>query len=298
MPGKTNSQNPMLKPSFLNFFKFSLIAVVIIAIVFIGIAFKNSDQIDYSKSDFIQLKEPADDADVVVFETTEGTFKAVLYEDEAPEYVKYFKKLVKDKYFDDTYICTIVKNQDGLEAGFLGGSKTADGTTIKESNTELTNIEISPNLLPIKGALGSLCTEEGMFTSAKAGSIVTFVNDVINSKELKDSVKDGENINGRDRVTDIFLKLGGVPNLIREYTLFGQVFDGWNTYDKISAYEIIDEDKADDAENKNYQPVKEIKFKKVYLSTYGKEKTGEYKLPERVEKDAEQVTTEQLTTNP
>lgn len=298
MPGKINSQRPMLKPSFINFFKFSLIAVVVLAVVFIGMAFMQNDSIDYSKSDFIQLKEPDDDEDVVVFETTEGTFKAVLYEDEAPEYVKYFKKLVKDKYFDDTYICTIVKNQEGLEAGFLGGSKSADGTTTKESNTELTDIEISPNLLPIKGALGSLCTEKGMFTSAKAGSIITFVNDVVNPKELKDSVKDGENVNGRDEVTDIFLEVGGVPNLMQQYTLFGQVFDGWETYDKISAYEIIDENKADDAENKSYQPINDIKITKAYLSTYKEEKTGEYKLPEKAESNSEQTSTGEAATNP
>ncbi len=283
MPDRLNSQRPMLKPSFLNFFKFSLIAVVVIAIVFIGMAFMQNDPIDYSKSDFIQLEEPENDADVVVFETTAGTFKAVLYEKEAPEYVKYFKKLVKDKYFDGTYICTIVKNQEGLEAGFLGGSKTADGTTVEESDTELTDIEISPNLLPIKGALGSLCSEAGMFTSAKAGSIVTFINDVVNSKELKDSVKDGEDVNGRDKVTNIFLESGGVPNLMQQYTLFGQVFDGWDAYDKICSAQIIDEKKADDAENKSYQPMDDIVIKKAYLSTYGEEKSGEYSLPEKTE---------------
>ncbi len=36
MDTKNSSQNPMLKPSFIKFFKFSLLAVVILAVVLIG----------------------------------------------------------------------------------------------------------------------------------------------------------------------------------------------------------------------------------------------------------------------
>lgn len=284
MATKNSSSNPMLKPSFIKFFKFSLIAVVILSVVLIGLSCRSKDDsVDYSKSDFVQIKEPSDDIDVVVFETSEGTFKAVLYEDEAPEYVKYFKKLVEDKYFDGTYVCTIIKNQDGLQAGFIGGSKTSDGTTAEDSNTELTDIEVSQNLLPLKGALGSLCSEEGLFTTAKAGSIVTFMNDVVISGELKESIKDLEDTNGIEDVSNLFLSYGGVPNLMQQYTLFGQVFDGWETYDKICAAEIVDEDKSDDDEDKSYQPVSDITFERVYLSTYGAEKNEEYSIPEKTE---------------
>lgn len=283
MATKNSSSNPMLKPSFIKFFKFSLIAVVILSVVLIGLSCRSKDDpVDYSKSDFVQIKEPSDDTDVVVFETSEGTFKAVLYEDEAPEYVKYFKKLVEDKYFDGTYVCTIIKNQDGLQAGFIGGSKTSDGTTAEDSNTELTDIEVSQNLLPLKGALGSLCSEEGLFTTAKAGSIVTFMNDVVISGELKESIKDLEDTNGIEDVSNLFLSYGGVPNLMQQYTIFGQVFDGWETYDKICAAEIVDEGKADD-EDKSYRPVSDITFERVYLSTYGAEKNEEYSIPEKTE---------------
>lgn len=283
MDSKKNSSNPMLKPSFIKFFKFSLIAVVILLVVYIGISCNKTDPVDYSKSDFVQIKEPADDTDVVVFETSEGTFKAVLYEDEAPEYVKYFKKLVEDKYFDGTYVCTIIKNQDGLQAGFIGGSKTTDGTTAEDSNTEFTDLEVSQNLLPIKGTLGSLCSEKGLFTKAKAGSVITFMNDVVISDELKESIKDLEDTNGMEDVSNLFLSYGGVPNLMNQYTLFAQVFDGWEAYDKICAVEIVDEDKSDEDEDKNYQPVSDIKFNKVYLSTYGDEKNEEYFIPEKTE---------------
>lgn len=290
MATKNSSSNPMLKPSFIKFFKFSLIAVVILSVVLIGLSCRSKDDpVDYSKSDFVQIKEPSDDTDVVVFETSEGTFKAVLYEDEAPEYVKYFKKLVEDKYFDGTYVCSINKNQDGLQAGFIGGSKTSDGSISEDTNTELLDIEVSRNLLPIKGTLASRCSDGGIFRSPQAGSGVYFVNDVIDSKELKESAKQLEDENGKDRITEVFLKYGGNTSMIQnpnyeytQYTLFGQVFDGWETYDKICAAEIVDEGKADD-EDKSYRPVSDITFERVYLSTYGAEKNEEYSIPEKTE---------------
>ncbi len=283
MANKSSSSNPMLRPSFIKFFKFSLIAVVVIIVIYIAVSCQSDDQVDYSTSDFVQVQEPSDDTDVVVFETSEGTFKAVLYEDEAPEYVEYFKELVNDGYFDGTYVCTIIKSQEGLQAGFIGGSKTADGTTVDESNTDMTNIEVSQNLLPIKGALGSLCSEDGLFTSAKAGSLVTFMNDVVVTEELEESIAELDDVNGMQAVSDMFLTYGGVPNLMNEYTLFGQVYDGWETYDKICGAEIVDEGESDDDDEKSYQPVSDITFEKVYLSTYGEQKPEEYSFPEKTE---------------
>lgn len=292
MANRFTTQGPQLRPSFLKFFKVSLIAVLVLGVVFVLYSCNQNDSVDYSESSFVQLEEPSDDQTAVVFETTAGTFKAVLYEDEAPEYVEYFKGLVNDGYFDDTYVCTIIKSQEGLEAGFLGGSKTADGTTADDTDTDMTDVEISSDMLPIKGTLGSLVSESGLFTSAKAGSVITFVNDVVISDDLMGSV-DGDdydnNTNGLKTVTDLFLEYGGVPNLMEQYTLFGQVFDGWEAYDAICASEIVDEDEPDydedgnSNEDKNYQPVDEIKFTKVYLSTYGEEKTGEWSLPDKVE---------------
>ena len=74
-----------------------------------------------------------------------------------------------------------------------------------------------------------------------------------------------------------------MPNYMQMYTLFGQVYDGWDTLDKIFNTKIVDEDAPADKENRNIQPVHEIKFTKVWLSTYGEHKENGFTIPEKTE---------------
>ena len=240
------------------YFQFSMIGLVCVLIVVLISAFVGRQKkIDYSDSDFVQLREPSDSATVAVFETTEGTFKAVLYEDEAPEYCKYFKDLIEDGYFDDTYVCTIIRNKE-LIGGFIGGSKTEDGAAGDDTNNDKIIIEVSPNMLPVNGALCSLVQQSGFFTKAKAGSLFTVLGDVVDNEELR--ALDAEDVNGFKRVSEVFEKYGGVPSCLQAYTIFGQVYDGWDTLEKISHTEVAPVDDEDDEENVNRKPVKEIKI--------------------------------------
>lgn len=252
-----------------------VVCVVVVAVAALLMGGKNKT-IDYTQSKFVQYDTPADSAPVVVFETTEGTFKAVLYEEEAPEYVKFFKGLVEDGYFNDTYACTMLRT-GGVTGGFIAGSKTTDGLAADDTNRDMIDIEVSPNMLPTKGALGSLVREGGRFSSAKAGSVFTVLSDVVDIDALRSSA-DGD-INGFMKVCDIFEKYGGVPNYLQMYTIFGQVYDGWDTLDKIFNTKIVDEDAPDDKEDKNLQPEHEIKFTKVFLSTYGEQKQNGFNIP-------------------
>lgn len=274
-------RDPYSKRKMRTYFQFSMIAFVfvVIAAVVMFLSSSGSDSIDYSKSDFVQLKEPADNAPVVVFETTEGEFRAVLYEDEAPEYCEFFEKLVNDGYFDDTYVCTILRSKGGETGGFIGGSKTVDGAASNETDMTMKKVEISQNMLPVKGSLGSLVKQGGKFTSAKAGSVFTVLYDVVDVDELRDN--EAKDVNGYKRVSSVFEQYGGVPNYLQMYTLFGQVYDGWDVIDKINSYSIVGEDTDDDDANKNYQPEKEIKFTKVYMSTYGEKKENGFVIPEK-----------------
>ena len=260
------------------YFKFSMIAfAVVIGVGVVMLLLKTrQSRIDYTQSDFVQYKEPADSASVVVFETTEGTFKAVLFDEEAPHYCEYFKDLVEDGYFNDTYVCTILRSGD-YTGGFITGSKTKDGLAADDTNTEMVKLEVSPNLLPTTGALGSLVSQGGTFSSAKAGSVFAVFADVVDVEEMRSA--EAEDVNGYGRVCELFEKYGGVPNYLQMYTLFGQVYDGWDTIDKINSTRIVDQDAPEDKEDRNSQPEKEIKITKAYLSTYGEQKQNGYTIP-------------------
>ncbi|MBQ8624208.1 MAG: peptidylprolyl isomerase [Oscillospiraceae bacterium] len=209
---------------------------------------------------FLQLETPADDAPVVVFETNLGTMKAVLYPDETPNYYAYFTNLVESGYYDGTYVCALV---DGAYS--LGGTKSPDPNDAEVEGADMTRIqaEISNNLWPIKGALVSYIGDSGVWPFEKryAGSSVIFVNDLDDPYMAEDALKRsyGEALGG------VFSEYGGIPTFSRKYTVFGQIYDGWEVWEAINSATALE----------TYQPADEIIFEKVYLSTYGAEKPTE-----------------------
>ena len=82
---------PYRRKQFQTYFQFSLIAIcfVIIFVLFYACTGRSKNDIDYTDAKVIQMDEPADDSPVVVFETNKGTFKAVLFPDEAPNYCSF-----------------------------------------------------------------------------------------------------------------------------------------------------------------------------------------------------------------
>lgn len=279
MNGKTQMNDPFKRRKNKTYFQLSLIAVIFVIVfaVIYFIAGSGDEPLDYSNADFVQLEEPADDAPVVVFETTEGTFKAVLFEEEAPEYCEFFEGLVNDGYFDGTYVCTLLRSGD-ITGGFIGGSKTKDGLADDSTDVTMFDIEVSPNVLPINGTLGSLVKQGGTFSSSKAGSVFTVLGDVVDIEELNETSQ-SDDTNGFSRVSEVFETYGGVPNYIQMYTFFGQVYDGWDVLEKINSMEIVDEDVPDGESGKNYQPATEITFTHVYMSTYGEQNQNGYNIP-------------------
>lgn len=240
------------------FFQFSMIGlafVMVFAVFYRCTVQKN--RLDSDDVEIIQFDTPADDAPVVVFETTEGTYSAVLYPDIVPDYCEYFTKLVNDGYYDGTYIFAVEK-----DVYFIGGSKTDNGTN--NDDTDKTNYEqeLSPKLWPFKGALIAFGDEKGLFVKKTlAGSRVMFVNSIEFTDEFKEEL---DNAGGNKELVEAFKEHGGIPNFSQQYTVFGQVIDGMDIYDKICAAEVNDE--------KTKKPMNDIKFEKVYMTTYGEMK--------------------------
>ncbi len=270
--------NPMHSPAFVKYFKFSLIAIIFLAALLIFLTFNKSDDNKFDDVKFVQYEEYADDMDVVVYETTLGTFKAALFEDEAPNYVKYYKKLVEKGYYNNTYVFGVVTGNDKENKGdhlyFTGGAKAANGETTDNTNTETIDAEISPNMWTFKGALGSFVGTDGMLFWKKnvAGSSVMFFGNSVTSEKKKQEVKSSENVDSSlesvyNELSEKLCDYGGVPEASQQYTVFGQVCDGWEAYNKILSAEVKDIDDDD------YQPLDDIKFTRVYLTTWGEIKS-------------------------
>ncbi len=250
-------KNPFQSKAFSRYLGFSLVAILLI-LAFVGIIWiaggRKSGIPD--EIDFIQLKTPDDNAPVAVFETNLGTIKAVLFPEETPEYYTYFTGLVNSGYYDGTYVCASVEG-----AYALGGTKFSDPNGEYGEESDLTQIkeEISDNLWPIKGAMCSFVRSG--FGKNYAGSSFIFVNDVT---EVNEAYMDEGALKRAygDELGGVFSEKGGVPNFSRKYTVFAQVYDGWDAFEAILGAETLE----------SSQPVEDIVFERVYMSTYGEEK--------------------------
>lgn len=247
--------NPIKSPAFKKYLSVSCVAILVIVAGVLLIWLAGAPRMDIPDDIyFLQLDTPADDAPVVVFETNMGTMKAVLYPDEAPAYCEYFMELVNSGYYDGTYICAIADS-----AYALGGTKFQDPNTTESPDSDTTQIEaeISNNLWPIKGALSSFIGTGGMWPFDKnyAGSTILFINDIDDAYMAPDALKRsyGEKLGG------VFDEKGGIPNFARKYTIFGQIYDGWDVYESIMGAQVLETN----------QPASEIVFERVYISTYG-----------------------------
>ncbi len=251
--------NPLKSRAFKRYLGFSLVGIFIILIfaLFIWLAGAKQRGIP-DEIDFIQLKTPDDSAPVAVFETNVGTVKAVLYPDKTPEYYRYFKSLADAGYYDGTHICSVV---DGAYA--LGGTKSADPEAAIGTDSDVTRLkaEISDDLWPIKGSICSYIG--GSFGKNYAGSSFILINDVtvVNAAYMdEDALKRSYG----EELGKVFSEQGGIPNFSMKYTIFAQVYDGWDAYEKIMSAETLE----------STQPAEDIIFEKVYLSTYGEEKAA------------------------
>ena len=242
-------------------FKASIIMMLLIVVI--GLAFscmgaQEQMAIDAADVELIQYKVPDDDTPVVIFETTKGTMKAVLFEDEAPNFCKYFINLVESGYYDDTYYFMIETDQ---KAYAFGGAKAPNGEDTDDTDMKNLEPETSKDLWPFRGALCSYGREKGVFNKRNVtGSRIVFVNSVEFTDEFKAEMEAIEDAN--ELILNAFFDNGGVPNFSQQFTLFGQIYDGLDVLDAIHCVEVDDDMK----------PLEEVKIIKATMSTYGEHK--------------------------
>lgn len=221
--------------------------------------------IDYNSAELIQYMLPDDGTPIVVYETNLGTFKAVLFPEQAPEYCKYFMDLADSGYYDGSHVFAV---QDGVY--FMGGSKTADGTD--DDNTDKTDIkpETHRDLWPFYGAIAAYGNRKSLFNSQiQAGSRDLFIGSIEFTDELIEQL---DSASGNAALNDAFKTRGGVPNFSQQYTIFAQVYDGFDAYGAVISAEAVDPNE----ENGDLRPKQDIVFTRVYLSTYGENRNDEF----------------------
>lgn len=250
-------QRQKLNAKSIRVFKASVIMAILAAIIlltFACMAMQNDNALQAGKIDFLQYTIPEDDATVVVFETTAGTMKAVLFEKQAPEFCEYFKGLVEDGYYNNTYYFFV---EDEQKAYAFGGAKSKDGSDTDDTDKTNLEPETSSDLWPFRGALCTYGREKGIINKRyTTGSRIIFVNSVEFDEELTEQMKE---IDTNEQLVEYFLTRGGVPNYSQQFTLFGQIYEGLDVLNSIMSAEV----------NEDNIPKEDIKIISATLSTYG-----------------------------
>ena len=113
--------------------------------------------------------------------------------------------------------------------------------------------ETSDKLIPVRGAL--CMANAGPDTNGSQFFVVQ-------NREITDEMLDSSPIELTKSQRNLFKDQGGYPSLTGDYTVFGQLYDGYDVLDKIAEAQTVSDAKA---ENK---PKKDIVIQKITVKNY------------------------------
>ncbi len=201
--------------------------------------------------------EPKSGDTVAVFDTSEGVIRAVLYPDYAPKAVENFTTHAKDSYYDGVTFHRVAKDADGGKFVIQSGDPTATGRGGDSIWGEPFANETTPALHHYTGAL---C----MANSGEDQNRSQFYF-VLGWTVPESMLAQMEAAGFSSDVMDAYAKYGGRPALDFRYTVFGQVYEGFDVMEAIGSV------KTDASE----KPLKDVTINSVSIETYTPEPAAE-----------------------
>lgn len=170
---------------------------------------------------------------VAVMHTNHGDIKIKMFPKYAPKAVENFITHAKNGYYDGLIFHRVIKDfmiQGGDPTGTGMGGESIFGSAFED--------EFDPCLHNLRGALSMAnsgpCTNGSQFFIVQASDVpanmLSQMEEMENNGFPKESVEDYKN-------------LGGTPWLDFRHTVFGQVYEGMETVDRIANVKTGDADK-------------------------------------------------------
>jgi peptidyl-prolyl cis-trans isomerase B (cyclophilin B) len=199
-----------------------------------------------STSGEAQLATPVAGATIAVFETSLGTFRAQLFEQEAPQACANFIALAQSGYYDGLTVSRV-------EAGFIAEAGfDAEGAVSTIWSNHGYPAEVTDALHHYSGALCMAMNEQDKATSVFY--VMETLPDSVGSELTASMIEAGY----RDEVIAAYQEIGGAPYLDYTDTVFGQVYEGMSVVDTIA------QSAADDAG----KPLNDITIYHVTIEEY------------------------------
>lgn len=183
---------------------------------------------------------------MVKIETSLGTIKVMLY-DETPLHRDNFIKLVKEKFYDGTLFHRVIKDFM-IQAGDPESVNADSLTRLGAGGVGYT--------IPAEINFPKLYHKRGVLAAARQGDMVnperkssgcqfyivqgkTFTDDELNQMEmrLQYQLRLKEPFHYTEQQRTAYKTFGGTPHLDGQYTVFGEVIEGFDVLQKISEVE-------------------------------------------------------------
>ncbi len=230
--------------------------------------------IDMAGAELHQLEKPSDDAPAAIVHTTAGDITAVLYPEDAPDYVAQFIRLAEEGYYDGTYVFQVEKGVY-FSAGSPGADGSVSGTQAASAEENIVK-ETTANLWPFRGAFCAPVTgHDASFWDNLFGQANDYVGTrflVCDTIEFDEATKAEleEMDESAKAVTDAFLELGGIPNYAQQMTVFAQAYgeESFAVIDAITDAAV----KAADEESGYTAPAEDILIESIEITTWGEAK--------------------------
>lgn len=221
-----------------------------------------------------QLEKPSNNDEIAVVATNQGDFKIRFFPNEAPKAVENFKELAKKGYYDNIIFHRVIKDfmiQGGDPQGTGAGGESIWGEDFED--------EFSKDLFNITGSLAmanrgpNTNGSQFFINNQDPSSFMGWENFEEYYKMYKRNPSAFEQRYGgtvdmskiTDNIKTLYEENGGTPILDgyyntanRGHTVFGQVFEGMDTVNKISNTET----------NESDRPIEDVVIKSISLEKY------------------------------
>ncbi len=194
--------------------------------------------VSFGSSTYSQDKK--DDKQVkIIVHTDYGDMTAVLY-NETPQHRDNFVKLINEGWYNNSPFHRIIK-QFMIQGGQNADGRLDPGYTVPA--------EFVPVKFHKKGALAAARMPDQVNPQkASSGSQFYIVQGKVLSEQELNMYASNYNLNFTSEELDVYTTVGGAPHLDGEYTVFGEVIDGFDVIDAIAS---VNTDKA----GKPLQPI-------------------------------------------
>ena len=203
-----------------------------------------------SSSTFCQQSYPK-----VVLETSEGYLVFKLY-DETPLHCENFLKLIKEGYYNNQLFHRVIRNFM-IQTGDPNSKNAKPNERLGSGGPGYTlPAEFNINYYHKRGALAAARMGDNVNPDKESSGSQFYIvhGRKYTVSELNNIVQAGKHIPFSNDQIEVYTTVGGSPHLDYEYTVFGELIEGFDILDKIASKKT----------DRNDRPLDDVKIIRAY----------------------------------